>query len=67
VRLASAFALRAEQDPAALGVQDLVVIAVKATALPEVALCLAPLIGPQTLVAPLATPSWTTRWYVSSA
>jgi 2-dehydropantoate 2-reductase len=44
------FALRAEQDPAALGAQDLVVIAVKATALPEVAARIAPLIGPHTLV-----------------
>ncbi|MBV8249755.1 MAG: 2-dehydropantoate 2-reductase [Comamonas sp.] len=43
-------AVRAEQDPAALGVQDLVVIAVKAPAMPEVAKSLAPLIGPQTLV-----------------
>lgn len=43
-------ALRAEEDPAALGVQDVVVIAVKAPAMPEVARRIAPLIGPQTLV-----------------
>jgi 2-dehydropantoate 2-reductase len=40
----------ATEDPEDLGVQDLVVLAVKATALPEVALCIAPLIGPKTLV-----------------
>lgn len=43
-------AVRAEQDPAALGVQDVVVIAVKAPAMPDVACHIAPLIGPQTLV-----------------
>ncbi|WP_120971382.1 2-dehydropantoate 2-reductase [Comamonas sp. lk] len=43
-------AVRAAQDPAALGVQDVVVIAVKAPAMPEVAKQIAPLIGPQTLV-----------------
>lgn len=37
-------------DPAALGVQDLVVLAVKAPALREVALQIAPLIGPDTVV-----------------
>lgn len=42
--------LRAEQDPAALGVQDIVIIAVKAPALPEVAAHIAPLIGPDTVV-----------------
>ena len=42
--------VRAAQDPAALGVQDVVVIAVKAPAMPEVAQQIAPLIGPQTLV-----------------
>lgn len=42
--------LRAEQDPAALGVQDVVIIAVKATALPDVARQVAPLIGPETIV-----------------
>ncbi len=42
--------LRAEQDPAALGVQDVVIIAVKATALPDVAARIAPLLGPQTIV-----------------
>jgi 2-dehydropantoate 2-reductase len=42
--------LRAEQDPAALGVQDVVIIAVKATALPDVARQIAPLIGPETIV-----------------
>ena len=43
-------AVNAQQDPAALGVQDVVVIAVKAPSLPDVARAVAPLIGPQTLV-----------------
>ncbi len=43
-------AVQASADPAALGVQDLVVIAVKAPALLEVARHIAPLIGPDTLV-----------------
>ena len=42
--------LRAVADPAELGVQDLVCIAVKATALADVARQIAPLIGPDTLV-----------------
>lgn len=42
--------VNAQQDPAALGVQDLVVIAVKAPSMPDVARALAPLLGPQTLV-----------------
>ena len=42
--------VKAAQDPAALGVQDVVVIAVKAPAMPDVARSIAPLIGPQTLV-----------------
>ncbi|VTU14010.1 2-dehydropantoate 2-reductase [Variovorax sp. RA8] len=43
-------AVHAVADPAELGVQDLVVIAVKAPALPAVAARIAPLIGPDTLV-----------------
>lgn len=43
-------AVRTSADPAALGVQDLVVIAVKAPALLDVARQIAPLIGPDTLV-----------------
>ena len=39
-------------DPATLGVQDLVLIAVKSPALPEVAERIAPLIGPHTLLLP---------------
>ena len=42
--------VRPSADPAALGVQDVVIIAVKATALPDVARQVAPLIGPQTIV-----------------
>lgn len=40
----------ASADPADLGVQDLVVLAVKAPALPEVARHIAPLLGPDTVV-----------------
>jgi 2-dehydropantoate 2-reductase len=42
--------VQASNDPAALGVQDLVIIAVKAPAMAEVARAIAPLIGPDTLV-----------------
>ena len=42
--------VRASASPADLGVQDLVVLAVKAQAMPEVALCIGPLIGPGTVV-----------------
>ena len=42
----------ASPDPASLGVQDLVVIAVKGQSLPALAPSLAPLVGPATLVLP---------------
>jgi 2-dehydropantoate 2-reductase len=42
--------VRASSSPAELGVQDLVIISVKAPALPDVAQQIAPLIGPDTLV-----------------
>ncbi len=42
--------LRADPEPQALGVQDVVFVAVKATALAGVAACIAPLIGPDTIV-----------------
>ncbi|MEK9803786.1 MAG: 2-dehydropantoate 2-reductase, partial [Curvibacter sp.] len=42
--------VQASADPAALGVQDLVVLAVKAPALAEVARHIRPLLGPQTVV-----------------
>ena len=42
--------VRASASPAELGVQDLVVIAVKAPALAEVAAAIGPLLGPQTVV-----------------
>jgi len=42
--------VRASEDPAALGVQDLVVIAVKAPAMEDVARRIAPLIGEHTVV-----------------
>ena len=44
--------VRASADPATLGVQDVVVIAVKAPALADVARRIAPLLGPRTLVVP---------------
>jgi len=44
------FGVRASADAHELGPQDLVVIAVKAPAMPDVALKLAPLMGPQTVV-----------------
>ncbi len=43
---------RASDRPAELGVQDLVIVAVKAPALPGVAQSLAPLLGPHTIVMP---------------
>ncbi|SFN30853.1 2-dehydropantoate 2-reductase [Variovorax sp. OV329] len=46
----SSVPVKASEDPAELGVQDLVVIAVKAPALASVAERIAPLIGPDTLV-----------------
>lgn len=44
--------LRAASDPAELGTQDLVVIALKAYSIPGMAARLAPLIGPDTVVLP---------------
>ena len=43
-------AVQASSSPAELGAQDLVVISVKAPALPDVAKHIAPLIGPETIV-----------------
>jgi 2-dehydropantoate 2-reductase len=43
-------AVRASADPAELGVQDLVVVAIKAPAMAQVAQAIAPLLGPQTVV-----------------
>ena len=40
----------AHHSPAALGAQDLVVVAVKAPALPDIAQAMAPLLGPDTIV-----------------
>ena len=42
--------VRAAQDPAQLGVQDLVIVAVKAPAMAQVAQAIGPLLGPDTLV-----------------
>ncbi len=43
---------RAASEPAELGVQDVVIIAVKAPALTQVAASIAPLLGPDTVVVP---------------
>jgi 2-dehydropantoate 2-reductase len=45
-----AIPVQASSDPAALGVQDLVILAVKTPALPEVARQIRPLLGPATVV-----------------
>ena len=42
--------VHAEQDAAALGAQDLVIIAVKSPALPDIAAQIAPLLGPDTTI-----------------
>ncbi|MGE0312742.1 MAG: 2-dehydropantoate 2-reductase [Lautropia sp.] len=42
--------IRASCDPAALGVQDLIILTTKATALAGLAAALAPMIGPSTLI-----------------
>ena len=42
--------VHAVEDPAELGEQDLIIVAVKAPALPAVAARIAPLLGPQTVV-----------------
>jgi 2-dehydropantoate 2-reductase len=44
--------VRAHAEPAELGPQDLVVVTVKAPALPDVARRIAPLLGPETIVLP---------------
>ena len=45
-----AFAVQAAADPAELGVQDVVIVAVKAPAMAEVARHIGPLLGPHTVV-----------------
>jgi 2-dehydropantoate 2-reductase len=45
-----AYMVKAEADPARLGPQDHVLVAVKAQSLPEVAECIAPLVGPDTSI-----------------
>ena len=57
------FAVHAEEDPAALGVQDLVIISVKAPGMPDVAERVAPLIGPNTLV--LTAMNGVPWWFLS--
>ena len=42
--------VRSSADPAELGVQDLVIVAVKAPAMADVAMAIGPLIGPDTMV-----------------
>ncbi len=48
--VAASVPARAAASPAELGVQDLVVVAVKAPSMPDVARAIAPLLGPQTMV-----------------
>ena len=47
-----AYPVVASDNPAQLGVQDVVVIAVKVTALAEIAAQIAPLLGPETIILP---------------
>lgn len=54
-------AIRAAADPAELGVQDVVVISVKATAMPAVAAGIGPLIGPDTTI--LSTMNGVPWWF----
>jgi 2-dehydropantoate 2-reductase len=57
--------VRASADPAELGPQDYVIIAVKAPALPEVASRIGPLLGPETaVVTPMNGIPW---WFLSNA
>ena len=49
-RLVTSQAVASSAEPADLGVQDLIVLAVKAPSLPEVARQIAPLLGPDTMV-----------------
>ena len=63
-RLQSANAIASDQA-ATLGVQDLVIIAVKAPALPKLAPTLAPLIGPDTVV--MAAMNGVPWWFMSKA
>jgi 2-dehydropantoate 2-reductase len=55
-------AVATASDPAALGVQDVLVVAVKAPALPEIAASLQSLIGPATQIVPMlnGVPWWFT-------
>jgi 2-dehydropantoate 2-reductase len=57
--------VNAADDPAALGVQDVVVIAVKGPALPAVATRIAPLLGPDTVV--LAAMNGVPWWFFEGA
>ena len=49
-------AVAASADPGELGVQEVVVVAVKAPALPELAPSLGPLIGAETQIIPMMNP-----------
>lgn len=55
------FPVRASANPAELGIQDVVVISVKATAMPAVAAGIGPLIGPNTTI--LSTMNGVPWWF----
>lgn len=61
-------AVATSDDPATLGEHDIVVVAVKAPALVEIASTLEPLIGPETLIIPMlnGVPWWFTEEPLSS-
>ena len=61
-------AVATSDDPATLGEHDIVVVAVKAPALVEIASTLEPLIGPETLIVPMlnGVPWWFTAEPLSS-
>ncbi|HEY3987808.1 MAG TPA: 2-dehydropantoate 2-reductase N-terminal domain-containing protein, partial [Acidobacteriaceae bacterium] len=58
-------AVRASADPAELGPQDYVIIAVKAPSLPEVASRIGPLLGPETAV--VTAMNGIPWWFLSNA
>jgi 2-dehydropantoate 2-reductase len=64
-RAEAAVAVKASADAAAFGVQDFVVVALKAQALPDIAASLRPLIGPQTVI--VAAMNGLPWWFLDGA